>query len=932
MILSKALKKLIVVILIVLTLNNFIFSNLAFAEDGDENVIVTFVETSLKTVVGLFTLPIRILTIAIARAMIKLTAAIAYCESPDADDSDGNLATISPYDILFNKVKIVDINFFDIDGEDSIVMTIRRGVAAWYYAMRIIAAIILLAVLVYVGIRMALSTIASDRALYQKMLVDWAVSVALIFLLSYIIVFVININSILVNTIGEAISSGSGDTNSINVAIEKIGIAATKLDINSIAATIVYVLLAWQTLALLIAYFSRMLKLAFLLIISPLITLTYAIDKIGDGKAQALNAWLKEFTYTILIQPFHCIIYAVLVNTALTLLVTTGDEATNKVAAGLIAILCIKFIREAEEIVRKIFNFADNNNNTSLAAGAAAAMVGMKYAAGAGKTAGMFAGKSVNFAVNAARNMPQTLANIGANAYALRTMIGNNGKTFEERKDDYYEKHDNEKADREEEKLKNYERAELSKASTEEEKQNIRQKYTTMKNDMDKAVSARAVALRNNNPRLTASRAKALARKEMAEQYRKNERDRKPSVIRGVKTGGKEIYNLARNSKVLKSMGDIARFNVSAAVGTVMGSGAYSNNSDLFTSIGAGIASYSATNASIETFFKQTGGELANTTKNNFVALGAVDETKMMEIANRVLANSADYDDDDKLKSLLDDIKNELKKAGANEKQASQIHNYLRKGATSGEPYIPDDILKNIVGSDKATEGLLKATRKLSNYENERSIYQAIQSSEDLGKSSVSYVADVRSHTTASDYKRAQAFDFDVGSDIAQEAREGEIDTEVLDVNEKRRIEKDIDRALETARENYDRQRGYDVASQALEKEIENLERNKLKIQIELKREYERNASDLSKQLQEIKKEISKEEARAKAQNVLDKESFLREIEREASRREKEIEDLKRSAETIAIPGIKQKIAVKETELERFKNNSTAVANEVEED
>ena len=31
--------------------------------------------------------------------------------------------------------------------------------------------------------------------------------------------------------------------------------------------------------------------------ISPLISITYSIDKIGDGKSQALNTWLKEFIY-----------------------------------------------------------------------------------------------------------------------------------------------------------------------------------------------------------------------------------------------------------------------------------------------------------------------------------------------------------------------------------------------------------------------------------------------------------------------------------------------------------------------------------------------------------------------------------------------------------------------------------------------------------
>ena len=55
-------------------------------------------------------------------------------------------------------------------------------------------------------------------------------------------------------------------------------------------------------------YIKRMLTVGFLIVIAPLITITYSIDKMGDGKSQALNAWLKEFIYNVLIQTFHCII------------------------------------------------------------------------------------------------------------------------------------------------------------------------------------------------------------------------------------------------------------------------------------------------------------------------------------------------------------------------------------------------------------------------------------------------------------------------------------------------------------------------------------------------------------------------------------------------------------------------------------------------
>ena len=115
-----------------------------------------------------------------------------------------------------------------------------------------------------------------------------------------------------------------------------------------------------------------MLKVGFLLVISPLITVTYAIDKMGDGKAQALGNWLKEYIYTILIQPFHCIIYFTFVSTAFKLVVkqAEADYSYNALSAGILAILCIKFINDAEKIVKKIFGIQDGESKTALAAGA----------------------------------------------------------------------------------------------------------------------------------------------------------------------------------------------------------------------------------------------------------------------------------------------------------------------------------------------------------------------------------------------------------------------------------------------------------------------------------------------------------------------------------------------------------------------------------
>ena len=84
----------------------------------------------------------------------------------------------------------------------------------------------------------------------------------------------------------------------------------------------------------------------FLIVISPLITITYALDKAGDGKAQSFFVWFKEFTVNVLIQPLHALIYLVFILTANELAKT----------APLLAIAFLLSMGTVERMVKIVFN------------------------------------------------------------------------------------------------------------------------------------------------------------------------------------------------------------------------------------------------------------------------------------------------------------------------------------------------------------------------------------------------------------------------------------------------------------------------------------------------------------------------------------------------------------------------------------------------
>lgn len=303
-------------------------------------------------IAGLLTWPLRMLILAFGYAVRLVIGGIASIAG-----GEFNL-NISPNDILFDKLEITDVNFFNFDNSLSDgVLTIRKNIAIWYYALRNLAIGILLAILIYVGIRMAISTVASEEAKYKVMLRDWVVSFVLVFLMQYIIAFTLNANNALV-TIMEKAMANSTDNSIFADIMDTFALqGADPLSFTmGFGSAIAFCILVGITLSFLIFYIKRMLTLAFLVIISPIVTITYSIDKMGDNQSQALNKWVKEFVYTVLIQPFQCLIYIVFATTALTLM---QDRTLGAAILGCIMLL---FIHQAEHIVRGIFSFEHAHN------------------------------------------------------------------------------------------------------------------------------------------------------------------------------------------------------------------------------------------------------------------------------------------------------------------------------------------------------------------------------------------------------------------------------------------------------------------------------------------------------------------------------------------------------------------------------------------
>lgn len=358
-----------------------------------------YAATIYSGIVGVFLALPKMLLLVTSFAIMGIMSAILSL-------SNSGVVLFTPETMLFNQVKLLDINFFSniSNNSASALYIVKENIAKWYVGLRNISIAALLVVIGYIGIRMALSTVSEDKAKYKKLLRYWIESFALLFLLHYIMILVINVNDGIVKMIYDSISKNkaSNMATQITYIVKMIRIN----NISGFAAALVFAMNVGVSAAFFAMYLKRFMMIGFLIVISPLITITYSIDKVGDGKSQALDQWLKLFMYNVLIQPFHCILYLVFVSQAVSIVVSKGvsylTDFETEIVGTILSVAAMMFMFKAEEILKQIFGFdkAGKSLMTGLVAGKMigdAVKTGVKKTKSAAKTVGKFTGVDKKF-------------------------------------------------------------------------------------------------------------------------------------------------------------------------------------------------------------------------------------------------------------------------------------------------------------------------------------------------------------------------------------------------------------------------------------------------------------------------------------------------------------------------------------------------------
>ena len=360
------MKKILNIFLIVVIIFNFIFCNNAYASGTGSEITsgleqkanVTAIETILEEgeapttnnssstaslnsqsagVSGVATVTAvlaRLLNVAFALqidlAMSLLTTSI---ENDGSQDISQFWFTIDR--CVYNRIPLFNINYFDVtiaNGGTSDTYTvgpltitkdnnndaIKVGIAKIYYPLRMLSLAISLLVLIYIGIRMALSTVASDQAKYKKMITSWVESIAILFVLVYIISFTITISETLTGlffNLKNQIINNSTVKTTFEETARSMALTAvcSKSGFDVVSWSVIYWALLFMEAKFFWMYIKRFFMVGLLIIVSPLITITYSIDKAGDNKAQVFSNWIQEFLLNVLIQPLHALIYMIFV-------------------------------------------------------------------------------------------------------------------------------------------------------------------------------------------------------------------------------------------------------------------------------------------------------------------------------------------------------------------------------------------------------------------------------------------------------------------------------------------------------------------------------------------------------------------------------------------------------------------------------------------
>ena len=297
-------------------------------------------------------------------------------EDPSVEEVDGGTMKIYTIeDLFFNRIPLLDANFFTetAGGKEikkgSAIEIIRNVVKIWYISFRNVAIVVIAIVIIFAGLRMAISTVAEDKANYKKMLVNWTKALVIVLMIHIIMYAVQYFNSRMLEILQDSLTNkyssqidpdtGKPMSNTgqvYNTIVKRAFDVRYKI---GIPGAIMYLVLTIFFIRFCFIYVRRYAGIIILTILAPLVAIKQAILSLNGKNSNEFGRWLGDYITTTFLQSIHALVFLTLITSAI-------DLALTNIAGFVVALLMLHAVTHITVLATQIFNFNSNGGRGSL--------------------------------------------------------------------------------------------------------------------------------------------------------------------------------------------------------------------------------------------------------------------------------------------------------------------------------------------------------------------------------------------------------------------------------------------------------------------------------------------------------------------------------------------------------------------------------------
>lgn len=310
---------------------------------------------------------------------------------------------------IFGAQDYFKLSFFEAT-PTGIAGSIQGYIGAAYNAFRYLVTAVYVVVLVYIGIRMILSSVGRQKAQYKEMFKHWLIGLLLIFSFHWVMAGIIWLCNTFVEILQgismklldleDAGLSLTGVLNSLNLldASGLTNIAPAEHPVTSficynisqgtapipfigvILGLILFLVLLGASISIIFTYLKRLFTISLLILLFPFVALSYVFDKMGDRKAQTLSFWMKEFTVNVMIQPIHALLLVMI-----SLIFSTALDDSSialfgaNIAGAILSVGILFLIPMGEKLLKQLFQISSSMGSGRDGIAGSAAKAGMAF-------------------------------------------------------------------------------------------------------------------------------------------------------------------------------------------------------------------------------------------------------------------------------------------------------------------------------------------------------------------------------------------------------------------------------------------------------------------------------------------------------------------------------------------------------------------------